>query len=331
VGEYDDNPKRSAFLKGVPTEVILVCALCGGAVLSELAKNIEVRVVMCEKCSLAFLSPRLTKEGNERFYGEYFQEGRRSLTSIDDAVRRLEKKNAYENKKEYVREFTPHMKRGKTYIEIGAGWGTLAKRLQDETGATIEVVEPSTLASEVARAHYKLTSYKSTGEDFMENAEKKYDGMVLVHVFEHLLSPNKFLERARTVLNDGAYLFLALPDLTNMDEPMEKYFHIEHTIYYTPQTLTLMMAKHGFLPVSLTQDIHEMRAVFRRAETPSEPPKYDNREREAVERALKALQARYGVLRRVKVLLLALVPRAYHERFKALGARAARKLGIVKH
>lgn len=329
--EYDENPRRASFLEGAIDPTPVTCALCGSKETSELVKNKEARAVICTTCSLAFLSPRLTKDGYDRFYREYFQEGRRELATLDDAVKRLEKKGAYANKTPYVKAFAPHIKKDGRYVEIGAGWGTLAKRLQDETGAIVEVVEPSQLASEVAEKHYKLTAHKGSGEEFMKSTDTKYDGVILVHVFEHLLDPNEFLASVRRILKPDGVLLFALPNLTSPDEPVEKYFHIEHTYYYTPTTLSMMLKKHGFKLVELTPDTHEMRAVFKMLETTSPLPKYDNDERGQIGRRLEALKARYGLLRGIKEVLLRLVPRGFHEPLKALGARVARKLGIVKH
>lgn len=328
--EYDENPRRAAFLDGAIDPTPVACALCGSNDSSELVKNKEARAVICNTCSLAFLSPRLTKDGYDRFYREYFQEGRRELATVEDAVKRLLKKDAYANKAPYVKAFAPHIKKGGRYVEIGAGWGTLAKRLQDETGATVEIVEPSKLASEVAEKHYKLTVHRGSGEEFMKTGSV-YDGVILVHVFEHLLDPNEFLSSARNILKPDGVLLFALPNLTNPDEPVEKYFHIEHTYYYTPTTLSMMLKKHGFKLVELTPDVHEMRAVFKKLETATPLEGYDNDERGQIRRRLEALKARYGLLRRIKGIVLKAIPRGFHEPLKALGARVARKLGIVKH
>lgn len=262
---YDTCLKRSAYIKNAFDQGTenLACALCGATHQELLVSNEEVRVVMCKLCSLAYIAPRLSREGYTRFYREYFQDSRRSLETLDDAIQRLVCKDAYKKKLPIVNAFRGAISAGDIGVEIGGGWGTFAKLLQDEVGCSVEVVEPSPLAARVAREYYGLTVYAKDGETFMQDriGVQKYDFAILIHVFEHLTDPNKFLEQIKKILKPNGQLFLALPNLSSPDGPSDKFFHIEHCYYYTPKTLSMMLLKHGFVPYSVVQDKNDMKII----------------------------------------------------------------------
>lgn len=331
---YDTSASRQTFLRGAydAESEALVCALCGGSISRKLAENEEARVVMCTTCSLAYLAPRLTKEGYKRFYREYFQDSRRSLRTLDDAVRRLLRKGAYENKKPIVEAFHGAIRTDDRGLDIGSGWGTLAKALEDTLDCSVEVVEPSLLAARVAHEYYGLTAHAEDGETFMRDAELKerYDFVLLVHVLEHVLDPNVFLKRAGQILKPGGKLLLALPDLSRPDEPSDRFFHIEHCYYYTPKTLSLMLGKHGFRVHSIVQDAHDMKVIAGYyADVPLSSIAFANDEYRIVHSRIARIDARYGLLRALKRTARLFFPRSVFLRIHHAAVRVLRESGII--
>lgn len=282
--------RRTSFLEQLEAlmETPGACALCGTAQPVNLVQTDEVRVVLCSRCSLGYLSPRLTKEGYAQWYKEYFQDTRRGISSEAEAVARLERKGSYRQKEALVPFFSSAVNSASRCLEIGAGWGTMAKVLSDTFSCSMTVVEPSHLAATVAREHYGLDVFEGDFEGYLSSHGRgeTFTVVVLFHVFEHLLEPNDFLERVKSTLVPGGALVLALPDLTNPDEPSEKYFHIEHCFYYTPRTLTLLLQKHGFRVEKLQRDRADMKIVARFNPSLPPPQDYKNDEHATILRAL---------------------------------------------
>lgn len=308
---YDTCAKRREYIRNafdVTTEH-LPCALCGNDKNDVLITNEEVKVLICTKCSLAYLSPRLTQDGYERFYREYFMNARRSLHTYDDAVARLIKKGGYKYKMPLVNTFRNWITADGHGLEIGGGWGTLAHALEAELKCTVDVVEPSPLAAEVARKYYRLNTYNQNGEIFLSSTAgvKTYDFLLLVHVFEHIVDPNKFLRLISQVLSPGGKLLIALPNLSRPDEPSDRYFHIEHCFYYSPKTIDLMLGKHGFHTLEIKQDSHDMKvaAVY----TGQMIDDFENNEKKVIKVLLWRIDARYKYLRRLKHLSKNILPR----------------------
>lgn len=330
---YDTCVKRNEFIINAfdPETLMLACALCGDSESNVLAHNNEARVVICKQCSLAFLSPRLSRDGYARFYREYFQDSRRSLATLDEAIQRLLRKGAYQNKMPIVEAFHGAIQTGDKGLEIGGGWGTLAKAFENVIGCSIEVVEPSPLAVRVAREYYGLTAYMGDGETFMRDSigNKRYDFVLLIHVFEHVLDPNIFLESVKKTLKPNGKLLFALPDLSRPDEPSDKYFHIEHCYYYTPTTIELMLRKHEFKVCSVMQDANDMKIIAEYRDEFAISPDFKNNERLAIRMKIAWIDAVYSVLRMLKYPMKHIFPERFFSFIHQNAVRILKKSGII--
>lgn len=331
--QYDECARRGDFITGAIEKGSenFPCALCGHAGSLELVKNNEVRVVICPRCSLAYLAPRLSVDGYARFYREYFQDTRRSLSSFEEAINRLARKDSYKKKESIAAFFGAAVRPGAKGVEIGAGWGTLAKVMQDTLGCSIDAVEPSVLAARVAHEHYGLTTFTEDGETFLRTyaGKRQYDFALLVHVFEHVLDPNAFLESIKRVLRPGGVLLLALPDLSRPNEPSDRYFHIEHTFYYTPTTLRRMLEKHGFSVRLMTQIHHEIRCIAEHRDLVKTVPVVPHTEERKIRFRLKIIDGFYHSLRFAKRSADAVLPKSVFTFTHSAAVRLLRKSGIL--
>ncbi len=311
--------------------IVTVCPLCGAEAQKDVYHAGELHYVACARCSLVFLHARPTEEELAAFYASHFQDKRRNLTTVEEAVARLESKGSYEEKKEYIPYLAPYLTTSSQCLEIGGGWGTFGKVLQDAFGCRVDEVEPSHLAAEVARTHYGLTVFPVEFSSFVEHdgKDKTYDAVILVHVFEHLTDPNAFLENAKRVLKKEGVLFFALPDVLNPDGPSERFYHFEHCFYYSPKTMELLLAKHGFRILKLWRTKSDMRLVCV-PDAGAAATSFDNAEYADVMAATERVEKKYALLRRVKNVTSRVLNQEQLARVSKAAARVLSALGVIK-
>jgi 2-polyprenyl-3-methyl-5-hydroxy-6-metoxy-1,4-benzoquinol methylase len=188
-------------------------------------------------------------------------------------------------------------------LEIGCGWGSLAKVVKDKIGCSMKVIEPSLLASRVAREYYKLDVFSGDFDEYIKQVgeKQKFDFVYSRHVFEHIFNPNNFLQSVRNILKANGKLLLTLPNIRRPDVSSEIFYHIEHPFYYSPNTLILMLKKYGFEMVKIWQNKRDMTVIFEKSEAGD--VNYVNNEINKVVRKRKYVDVKYKFLRKVKKII----------------------------
>jgi 2-polyprenyl-3-methyl-5-hydroxy-6-metoxy-1,4-benzoquinol methylase len=315
------------------------CDLCGSSDIVEFYKGRdeyfskkEVVFSVCEKCSLIFLNPRPSKEEYTEMYANVFQDKRRNLKTVNEAIDRLKLKGSYQNKEENLKYFKTIVDENSKCLEIGAGWGTLAKVVKDSIGCSVEVVEPSNLAAETAKEYYGLSVFNGDFDEYCERVglEKKFDLIYSFHVFEHVLDPNDFLKKVNSLLSERGKLLLAVPDVTNPDQPNERFFHIEHCYYYSPNTIQLMLEKNGFKVDEVYRDKFDIKVVCSLDQESASGLSFKNNEIAIIKRALLFYNLRFKVLRFFKRVIFTFISKKNQKKISALAAKILRKLKIIK-
>ncbi len=103
---------------------------------------------------------------------------------------------------------------GSTVLDIGAGNGLLAAVLQRaHSGITIDAIEPSADAAEIARSLYRSFEV-GYAQDYLEQISSGgYDFIVLADVIEHVADPLAFLQELAAAMPDDARLLISVPNV----------------------------------------------------------------------------------------------------------------------
>jgi SAM-dependent methyltransferase len=99
----------------------------------------------------------------------------------------------------------------KTCLEVGSFDGSMTELLL-KSHNFVTVVEPSHRLSELLLAKFgdQIRVIESTIENV--GLENKFDYIYLIHTLEHLDSPADSLKHIGELLNDGGFLFVAVPN-----------------------------------------------------------------------------------------------------------------------
>lgn len=288
----------------------------------------HVQCAVCGNCSLILLNPRPTEEEYKSWYESVFQDKRRNINTIEEAVAGIEGKNKYEKKLKQLKYFEGFVSENSKCLEIGCGWGTLAKVVKDKFNCEIDVVEPSKLAAKVAKEHFGLNAFQGDFNSFVDQGHnnKNYNFIYSYHVFEHIADPDIFLGKIKKILAPGGKLLLALPNTLNPEQPSERIFHIDHCFYYTPRTIELMLGKHGFKVLKLWKCVVDMKVVCEIGEPNKKIIFQNNEEREKAKQAIRRSDRKYKILRIIRKIVYSPLNERSRERGNRIIANFLRKI-----
>jgi cyclopropane fatty-acyl-phospholipid synthase-like methyltransferase len=134
-------------------------------------------------------------------------------------------------------------------LEIGCNDGTFLKSLKEIGFERLLGIEPTTDAYNIAHAakfevikdffNFELAS------DIV-SLDEKFDLVVARQVLEHIEDLNDFFDGVRLVMRDNGTLLLEIPDSSIHIDYLDFSFWEEHVNYFTLETLTNLLTKHGF-------------------------------------------------------------------------------------
>lgn len=286
------------------------CNLCGEDNYKEFFKCGDLTAIMCQNCSLVYLNPRPSAERYKTLYSDEYQKDRHNIFDYEQAIRRLNKKGTYNNmKNRYMELFRPFITQDSEVLDIGCGWGALIKMIADNLSLKVTGIEMSKLAVRAAKEHFGVNVYEETLEEFANRGfEKKYDFIILKHVLEHFLDPLERLKDIKKLLSERGFLCILIPNLSKPDEALDKFFHIEHTYYFTPLTVFQMLKKTGLKLIDMVIFKTELMIIATREECDSpvvyNAYNFENKySKENILKIIKKHKRKYGVLRLCRKLL----------------------------
>lgn len=323
--------KRYTQLNGGNKAQVVACNLCGLQNDEELYKDRQLRVVICTNCSLVYLSPRMNQEEYNKYYEDDYQKDRHEITSLDAAIKRLETKDSYSRKKAKFTFMKPYITASSKVLEIGAGMGTQLKVIADEVNCLVEGIEVSTLGAQVANEYYKIPVKQVTLDDFASVNDKKFSFILLHHVLEHFLNPTNALKMIHSFTEEDGMLYIAVPNMSHPDEPLDRFFRLPHTYYYTLHTLKGLLTRAGWEMVIADVGKQEIKVIAKKI-NPKERDavSYANPEEVKEIRALVTREAlKYKALRSMKKLTRNMLSESAYKKVRRSVIGLLRKLGII--
>lgn len=235
---------------GREKEAIERCNLCGVAAGIEVSRRdrygFAATLVMCPRCGLGWLSPRLTAAEYERFYAETY----RPLVSAFhartiDAVTVQEEQRAYAAELlEFLRGALPRPPG--TILDIGGSTGVVSGVVSQAFDAQATVLDPAPDELEVAR-EAGMETVAGFAEDF-DPAGRTWELVLLCQTIDHLLDVSATVRALGRVLAPDGHAFVDVLDLGFMmrrRRAIEGAVKIDHPYYLTRQTAVGYFALAG--------------------------------------------------------------------------------------
>jgi 2-polyprenyl-3-methyl-5-hydroxy-6-metoxy-1,4-benzoquinol methylase len=213
------------------------CPLCGVQNAAAFMRKNELRLVRCADCGMTYADPVPAEFASGVFYndagGEYLSADK--LTGDYADVR-------FARELRHFRRLCP---RG-SVLDVGCSSGgflyQLTRQFPDDYQA---------LGTDVSRApleHAKKMGVPVIEDNFLAHPfPEKFDAITFWAVMEHLFEPQKFFQKAVSLLKPGGLCFILVPNMKSLAVrllgPKYRYIFPEHINYFTPRTLKAFAAR----------------------------------------------------------------------------------------
>ncbi len=216
------------------------CPLCGSKPGVKIRYSFPpFKIVACRKCSLVFLSPRLTERNILELYQEeaYYQ----SAVPGQGYDEYLEvRKNWLKTFKRRLNELQKIKPAGRV-LDVGCGPGFFME-VAAQMGYDVWGLDPSTFIVRMAQNKFGDRVIESTLETSGFD-KQSFDLLVASDTFEHIYNPLKFLNTAHELLAPNGILMITTPNATSALARVSGRHWVsfkipEHVFYWTPTTIT---------------------------------------------------------------------------------------------
>jgi SAM-dependent methyltransferase len=202
-------------------------------------------VVVCDKCGFGFADGVPLQAEMDRYYAEeskytYSQFGGRE--SPWD-FKRFEA--TLEQLAPYAREMDAAI------LDIGCATGGMLSVLRQAGYENTLGTDPSQACADAAARLHGLKVVVAT-IDQLANWTSRFDLILMLGVLEHLRDPENAVRIARSLLKDGGFLYVAVPDVEGLADcpnaPFQQ-FSFEHFNFFSVSSLNNLLAASGMGPV----------------------------------------------------------------------------------
>jgi SAM-dependent methyltransferase len=245
LSEYDERRRRIGAVgydyASAGKEAVGECNLCRSSRTIELAREdrygFPAVLLVCARCGLGFLSPRLTAAEYGRFYEDVY----RPLVSayhgrtIDADTVQLEQREYAAELVEFVR---PALEAAPAHvIDVGGSTGVVGAAMREAFGSRVTVLDPAPAELAVAEAN-GMETIAGFAEDY-DPAGRTWDLVLLCQTIDHLLDPSAALKALATMIALGGRAFVDALDVRFMIRRrggVEEAVKIDHPFYLTRET-----------------------------------------------------------------------------------------------
>nr|WP_249321169.1 class I SAM-dependent methyltransferase [Campylobacter mucosalis] len=211
-------------------------------------ENKKYSVVICKCCSFVRLSPIPSSKELDIFYSNLYRKKYSGQDIVSETVVAYEQLRA----NDVVRLVKPYFERRfSNVLDIGCSSGTLLKNISKlSEKPNLYGIEKNDNYRNFILENNLISKENLTNEnidDYYIGREQYFDFISIVHVLEHLKSPDKTLESIRRLLKNDGILYVEVPNLdTPYNNLRKKYFAIYHLYYFSDITLRILLEKVGF-------------------------------------------------------------------------------------
>lgn len=220
-------------------ETTFHCDFCDQPVVV-VADMSEHGLVACPRCGTAFCLPRPDPRSIAgQYQAEDYYEGKFTADELGAQVSHY---------RPLARQVRRRLGSGATVLEVGCASGGLLAAMAQE-GLHVRGIDVSATAIRQARGVLGLDASVAAVEDLA--LDEAVDGIVAMHVLEHLVRPSTLLARARQLLRPGGLLLLEVPDYgarmrAQMGPSWPYFLPGEHLQHFDLQALSIVLADAGF-------------------------------------------------------------------------------------
>lgn len=229
----------------------IACSFCLSNNYKILSKKgtdgLALNSVICKKCGLIYINPRMTKSGYKFYYEEEY---RQKTINNGEAGSDFDCKKLFESTighGKFLGELiSPYLKVKGSIMEVGSGVGGVLEGMKRYLNREVIGLEPSKVESDYANSQ-GIKTYHALIED--HNKKEKFAAIVSTQALNHYLDPRYFFKWAHESLFDNGLLVIEVMNFRQQLQKAGKYENsvkIDHVYMYTPEVLRDFITSAGF-------------------------------------------------------------------------------------
>jgi SAM-dependent methyltransferase len=198
-------------------------------------------LVVCMKCGAGYADDIPSQEVFDRYYTE--------MSKYEYANSAGFQSESYlSNFKEVADLVAPYLKKDHRLLDIGCATGGLLAEFKRRGFANLFGVDPSPACAKLTTHLYGIPA-KALSISELNQLGKPVDVVFLTGVLEHICDVDTSLASVKSCLRENGLIYFAVPDATRYDHHFSapfQFFSMEHVNYFSPVSLSNLMARHGF-------------------------------------------------------------------------------------
>jgi SAM-dependent methyltransferase len=224
------------------------CVACGSADRHEVFRKQGFHFHRCRSCSHMYVSPRISAEAQERLVTAFKDDG--------TSDRYLEVQRIYA---EHICDLLRKRTAGPRLLDIGFGRGYLLQMAQVYGFEAYGIDGAVSMVEPLRPLFGNRVAHAIVGRDPLP--WRSFDVVVIAHVLEHLTDPGAALRDIASIMNDGGWIYVAVPDIGSMDfkifgKRWDVINPLVHLQYFTEESLTKILESAGFERVTRIRHPH---------------------------------------------------------------------------
>jgi len=234
------------------------CPTCKGTCFETIREKdkdgIICRNVICKGCGLVMINPRMSEENYKKFYKEYY---RPHWTDKGYHTTEAYFKKQIREGKSFVHwlEDNGIKVRRKSVLDVGCGAGGIGWAFKAIRRCKVLGIDYGKEYIDFGKSkglNLKVGSY--------EQVKEKYDIVILSHVLEHSLNPQRDLDYiSKNCVKEDGVLLIQCPGILNLKFSAYDFnqdMELPHVFNFSLTTLDNFLTKSGFLMVYGDEGIH---------------------------------------------------------------------------
>lgn len=247
-----------------------VCPLCGKSSAKAYAATARVDSphplrLQCRHCAMIWAHPAASVELLAQLYSRYYdkrhfagskESAQRWRLALDSGVVRSDDEELHALAKRLFGK-VPLSAHTRRWLEVGAGLGQLSY-LAHRTGFDVSVTDLDADALAFIKSEFGITKTYQGPLESLTLEDSSFDTIVIHHVLEHVSNMRAELNAIGRILRPGGVLFVGVPNLSSLGYTLYRTMAfwtfripgivdgVEHTLAFTPNTLTRSLVACGF-------------------------------------------------------------------------------------
>jgi SAM-dependent methyltransferase len=201
-------------------------------------------LVICNSCGAGYAQDIPDRSVFDRYYTEMskYEFTDRSGVQTESDLQKF---------RQEVDLVSPYINQTDRILDIGCSTGGLLAEFKRRGFTNLLGVDPSPACSKFTEELHGITA-KTATISTLDRLNERVDIAFLTGVLEHLPDLDSSLNSIKTCLRKGGSIFLVVPDATRYDLHFSapfQFFSMEHINYFSPLSLSNLMARHEFSTV----------------------------------------------------------------------------------